>query len=87
MLNYLNQEKNGRKTQHIYFQEETDVCTPLTTKNFFPKGEVPIMKNMDMLLNCMYFILESRKGRCCSCLDFTATKQRMVPAKSSVSRH
>lgn len=26
---------------------------------------------MDMLLNCLYFILESRKDRCHSCLDFT----------------
>lgn len=38
MLNYLNQEKkNGRKNQHIYFQEESDLYTPLTIKNVFPK--------------------------------------------------
>ena len=39
-------------------------------RKVFPKEELPI-KNTDMLLNCLYFILESRKDRCHSCLDFT----------------
>lgn len=41
-----------------------------THHQVFPKGEVPIMKNMSILLNCLYFILESRQSRCCNCFNF-----------------
>lgn len=58
-----------RKISIFFFKSKVFFIYYLLLKVFF-KGEVFIMKNMVMLLNCLYFILELRKGRGCSCFDF-----------------